>query len=175
MTKTGARRLLAVIATIAAVGAANVALAAPAFADTVAAPTTCTNAFAAPQAGPSSFDVDIPSTVVAGQPVPVTVTFAFTNSSSFRISDIDRFTQTIATTGPAANPLTVTAGSRGPLAAGATYTITESGTWTPDAAGTATFTLGDFSFRTRVFGLDIPVSCSFDSVPPAVTRTVTAP
>lgn len=84
------------------------------------------------------------------------------------------FTQAIATTGTAENPVTVTAGSQGAVANGASVTVTESGTWTPDEVGTATFTLGDFSFDTVVLGITIPVSCTFDSTPAAVSSVVSA-
>ena len=39
-------------------------------------------------------------------------------------------------------------------------------------AVTATFTLGDFSFDIVALGLTIPVSCTFDSTPPAVSSVV---
>lgn len=144
----------------------------PASADTISGSTTCTNAFTAPQAGPSSFDVGIPATAVVGEIVPVTVTFTFTNNSGYDITDANSGTQVIATTGTAANPITVTAGSTGPVANGASVSVTETGTWTPDQVGTATFTLGNFSFNTVVFGFTVPVSCTFDSTPAAVSSVV---
>jgi hypothetical protein len=40
--------------------------------------------------------------------------------------------------------------------------------------GTATFTLGGFSFDTVVLGLTIPISCTFDATPAAVSSVVSA-
>jgi hypothetical protein len=171
MIKTRVKRLLTGSAAIAAASASSLMFVAPASADTITQSTTCTNPYTAAQAGPSSFDVQIPSAVSVGQAVPITVSFTFTNNSGYTISDLNSFTQSIATTGPADNPTTVTAGSQGSVANGSSVTVTESGTWTPSAAGTATFTLGNFSFNTVVFGLTVPVSCTFDATPAAVTST----
>jgi hypothetical protein len=175
MIKTGMNRLLAGAAATAAAGTGGCLLSvAPASADTITSSTTCTNAYTGAQAGPSSFDVEIPSTAVVGDTVDVTVSFSFSNDSGYDISDLNSFTQAIATTGTAENPVTVTAGSQGEVANGSSITVTESGTWTPDEVGTATFTLGDFSFDTVVFGITIPVSCTFDSTPAAVSSAVSA-
>jgi len=146
----------------------------PASADTISSTTTCTNPYTGAQAGPSSFDVEVPASTVVGTAVPVTVSFSFTNNSGYDVSDVNGFTQAIATTGTAQNPVTVTAGSQGAVANGASVTVTESGTWTPDEAGTATFTVGNFSFNTVVFGFTVPVTCSFDSTPAAVSSVVSA-
>jgi hypothetical protein len=173
MMTNGTRRL-ASAAAVAATVAAGLMAAAPARADTIPASTTCSNPYTGSQAGPSSFDVGIPATAVVGDQVDVTVSFTFTNSSGYDISDLNSFTQAIATTGTAENPVTVTAGSQGAVPNGSAVTVTESGTWTPDEAGTATFTLGDFSFNTVVFGITVPVSCTFDATPPAVSSTVSS-
>jgi hypothetical protein len=85
---------------------------------------------------------------------------------------VNTFTQAIATTGTAQNPVTVTAGSQGAVPNGASVSVIESGAWTPDQAGTVTFTLGDFSFNTVVFGITIPITCTFDAPPEAVTSVV---
>jgi hypothetical protein len=174
MIKIGKRRLLSgtAVATL-AVGAGLIS-SGPARADTITTSTTCTNAYTGAAAGPSSFDVEIPATAVVGDPVAVTVSFPFTNSSGYDLSDANSFTQAIATTGTGENPVTVTAGSQGAVPNGTTITVTESGTWTPDQAGTATFTLGDFSFDIVAFGITIPVSCTFDSTPPAVSSVVSS-
>jgi len=66
----------------------------------------------------------------------------------------------------------VTAGSQGAVPNRSSVTVTESGTWTPDRAGTATFTLGTFTFSTVVFGLTIPVTCTFNATPAAVSSVV---
>ena len=174
MITNGMRRLTSAAAITATVAAAGLMAAAPAHADTIPASTTCSNPYTGAQAGPSSFDVEIPATAVVGDPVDVTVSFAFTNSSGYDISDLNSFTQAIATTGTTEDPVTVTAGSQGPVPNGSSVTVTETGSWTPDEAGTATFTLGDFSFNTVVFGLTIPVSCTFDTTPPAVSSTVSS-
>jgi hypothetical protein len=168
MIRTGIKCLLAV----ASAGAVVLMSVVPASADTITSSTTCTNPFTAAQAGPDSFDVAIPATAVVGQAVPVTVTFTFTNKSGFDVSDANTVSQAIATTGTAVNPLTVTAGSQGPVANGASVVVTETGTWTPDQAGTATFTLGNFSFNIIAFGFAVPVSCTFDAPPPAVSSVV---
>jgi len=55
-----------------------------------------------------------------------------------------------------------------------TNAYTGAAAWTPDQAGTATFTLGDFSFDIVAFGITIPVSCTFDSTPPAVSSVVSS-
>jgi len=174
MMTNGMRRLASAAAVAAIVAAAGLMAAAPAHADTIAASTTCSNPYTGSQAGPSSFDVEIPAAAVVGDQVDVTVSFAFTNSSGYDISDLNGFTQAIATTGTAENPVTVTAGSQGEVPNGSSVTVTETGTWTPDEAGTATFTLGDFSFNTVVFGITVPVSCTFDTTPPAVSSAVTS-
>jgi hypothetical protein len=174
MIKAGMRHLLSGVAAVAMAGAAGLMSSASASADTITATTTCTNPYTGSMAGPSSFDVEIPSTAVVGDSVDVTVSFAFTNSSGFDLSDANSFTEAIATTGTAQNPVTVTAGSTGPVANGSTVNVTATGTWTPDQVGTATFTLSDFSFNVVALGITIPVSCSFDSTPPAVDSEVSA-
>lgn len=174
MIKFGTSRLLAGIAVAALAGAAGLVSSGPASADTITSSTTCTNPYTGSEAGPSSFDVEIPATAVVGDPVDVTVSFPFTNDSGYDLSDANSFTQAIATTGTSENPVTVTAGSQGAIPNGTTITVTESGTWTPDEVGTATFTLGDFSFNIVAFGITIPVSCTFDSTPAAVSSVVSA-
>lgn len=168
MIKTGVK-YLAAAATAAAM---SLAWMAPASATTVTASTTCTNPYTAAQAGPSSFDLVVPETATVGTAVAVTVSFAFTNSSGYAISDLKAFSQAVATTGTGQNPVTVTAGSQGAVPNGSSVTVTESGTWTPDQAGTATFTLGTFTFSTVVFGLTIPVTCTFNATPAAVSSVV---
>jgi hypothetical protein len=170
MIRTGAKCLSAA----AAAGTLCLMSVAPASADTIASSTTCTNPYTGSQAGPSSFDIEVPSTAVVGESVPVTVSYTFSNNSGYAISDVNTFTQAITTTGTAQNPVTVTAGSQGAVANGSSITVTQSGTWTPDAAGDATFTLSDFSFTTVVLGLTIPVSCTFDATPGAVGSVVSA-
>jgi hypothetical protein len=144
----------------------------PARADTFPVTTSCTNPYTGEQPGPTAFDVQLPSTAVVGQSVPVSVSFTFTNASGYNIDDVNNFSQTIATTGPAPNPLTVTAGSLGAVPNGNSLTVTQTGTWTPQAEGTATFTLGNFAFNTSTFGLNIPISCTFTSAPPTVSSVV---
>ncbi|MGH3253172.1 MAG: hypothetical protein ACRDOI_44115 [Trebonia sp.] len=174
MIKVGHRRLLSGIAVAALVTAVGLTASGSARADTITSTTTCTNPYTGAQAGASSFDVEIPTATVVGNPVDVTVSFPFTNNSGYDLSDANTFTQAVATTGTVTNPVTVTAGSQGAVPNGATVTVTESGTWTPDQAGTATFTLGDFSFNIVAFGITIPVSCTFDSTPPAVSSVVSS-
>lgn len=174
MIKIRTSRLLSGITVAALAGAAGLVTAGPASADTITASTTCTNAYTGSQAGPSSFDVEIPATAVVGDTVDVTVSFPFDNNSGYDLSDVNSITQAIATTGTSENPVTVTAGSQGAVSNGSTITITESGTWTPDEVGTATFTLGDFSFDIVAFGITIPVSCTFDSTPDAVSSVVSS-
>jgi len=147
---------------------------APANADAIAATTTCTNPFTSAQAGPSSFDLEVPATAVVGQDVQVTVSFDFANNSGYDISDLNTITQAIATTGTSQNPVTVTAGSQGAVPNGTSVTVTETGTWTPDQEGTATFTLGQFSFTTVVMGFTVPITCTFDSTPPSVSTEVSS-
>jgi hypothetical protein len=168
MIRTGVRYLIA-ITTAAAV---SLMWMAPASATTITASTTCTNPYTGSQAGPSSFDLVVPATATVGTAVTVTVAFTFTNGSGYAITDLNSFTQAIATTGTSQTPVTVTAGSQGAVANGSSVTVTESGTWTPDQAGTATFTLGTFSFNTVVFGLTIPVTCTFNATPEAVSSVV---
>lgn len=170
MMRTGVKYLFAV----AAASTVGLMWMAPANADTITSSTTCTNPYTAAQAGPTDFDVEIPATAVVGTTVPVTVSYTFTNNSGYDVSDVNNFSQAIATTGTAENPITVTAGSQGAVANGSSVTVTESGTWTPDQEGTATFTLGDFSFDTVVFGFTVPVSCSFDATPASVSSVVSA-
>jgi hypothetical protein len=174
MIKIGTRRVLSGIAVATLAAAAGLISSGTARADTITAATTCTNPYTAAQAGPSSFDVEIPATTVVGTTVNATVTFTFTNNSGFDLSDTNSFTQAIATTGTAQNPVTVTAGSQGAVANGSSVTVTESGTWTPDQAGTATFTLGNFSFNIVAFGITVPVSCTFNSTPAAVSSVVSS-
>lgn len=170
MIRTGIRYAMAA----AAATAIGLMFMAPANADTITSSTTCTNPYTAAQAGPSSFDVQVPATAVVGTAVDVTVSFTFTNNSGYDLSDVNNATQAIATTGTVQNPVTVTAGSQGAVANGSSVTVSESGTWTPDQEGTATFTLGDFSFDTVVFGFTVPVSCTFDATPAAVSSVVSA-
>ena len=160
------------IKTMLVAGMLTLMWATPAAADPIATSTTCTNPYTGSQAGPDTFDVVIPATATVGEAVPVSVTFSFTNSSGYAVSDVNSFTQAIATTGTAQNPVTVTAGSQGAVPDGSSVAVTETGTWTPDQAGTATFTLGDFSFNTVVLGITIPITCTFDTPPPAVSSVV---
>ena len=175
MIKIGTRRLLCGSAVAALAVAAGLVSSGPARADTtITAATTCTNPYTGSVVGPSSFDVNIPATSVVGDTVDVTVTFPFTNDSGYDLSDANSFTEAITTTGTAENPVTVTAGSQGAIANGATVTVTASGTWTPDEVRTATFTLGDFSFNIVAFGITVPVSCTFNSTPAAVSSVVSS-
>jgi hypothetical protein len=162
-------RIYLVAATAAA---ASLMWMAPAAATTVTSSTTCSNPFTGPQAGPSSFDLVVPATATVGTAVPVTVSFTFVNSSGYAISDLNSFSHAVATTGTGQNPLTLTAGSQGTVANGASVTVTERGTWTPDRAGTATFTLGTYRFNTAVFGVTVPVTCTFNATPGAVSSVV---
>lgn len=174
MIKIGTRRQLSAVAVAVLAVAAGLMSSGPASADTITSTTTCTNPYTGAQAGPSSFDVEIPATAVVGDTVDVSVSFPFTNNSGYDLSDANSFTQAIATTGTAENPVTVTAGAQGAVPNGSTVTVAESGTWTADQAGTATFTLGDFSFNIVAFGITIPVSCTFDSTPPSVSSVVSS-
>ena len=79
---TNGMRRLAAAAAVAATVAAGLMAAAPAHADTISASTTCSNPYTGSQAGPSSFDVEIPAAAVVGDQVDVTVSFAFTNGWS---------------------------------------------------------------------------------------------
>lgn len=168
MIRTGIRCVLVAIAA----GAVAIMSVVPANAATITSATTCTNSFTGSQAGPSSFNVQIPATAVVGTAVPVTVAFTFVNNSGYAITNLTNFSQAIATTGTAQNPITATAGSQGAVANGASVTVTESATWTPSAAGTATFRIGTFTFNTIVFGLTIPVTCTFNATPAAVSSVV---
>jgi len=161
-------------ALLAAVAASVLAMVwtSPARADVFTVTTTCTNPYTGSQAGPTSFDVQIPAATVVNQAVPVVVSFTFTNSSGYNITDVNTVQQTIATTGTAQNPITVTAGSQGAVPNGTSHTVVQTGTWTPDVVGTATFTLGAFTFNTVAFGLTIPVSCTFTSAAPSLSSVV---
>ena len=169
--KNGTKALLA------AATASSLVLAwiSPAKADPFTVTTLCSNPYTGSQAGPTSFDVQIPAAVVVGEAVPVAVSFTFTNASGFNIDDVNNIRQNIAATGTGQNPVTVTAGSQGPVPNGASLTVTQTGTWTPDVAGTATFTLGDFLFDTIAFGLTIPISCTFTSAAPTLSSVVSPP
>jgi len=168
MIKTHSKALLAAVAAT----ILTMAWMSPARADVFTVTTTCTNPYTGSQAGPTAFDVQIPATAVVNQAVSVTVSFTFTNSSGYNITDVNTVSQTIATTGTAQNPVTVTAGSQGAVPNGTSHTVVQTGTWTPDVAGTATFTLGAFTFNTVAFGLTIPVSCTFTSTAPTVSSVV---
>lgn len=162
---------------LAAATASSLAMAwiSPAQADPYTVTTSCSNPYTGSQAGPTAFDVQIPATATVGQAVPVSVAFTFTNASGFNIDDVNNIRQNIATTGTGQNPVTVTAGSQGPVPNGANLTVTQTGTWTPDVAGTATFTLGDFLFDTIAFGLTIPITCTFTSAAPSLSSVVAPP
>jgi len=142
---------------------------AAASAETAEAATTCANPFTGAQPGPSSFTFTVPSTIHVGDSVAIQLSFAIANTSGFPITDLNTFAM------PAAAPVALTAGSQGAVADGGSATVTLTGTWSPSAAGTQTVAASDWTFNTVAFGLTIPVTCTFTSTPPSVTRTVTPP
>ena len=144
----------------------------PARADTFTVTTTCTNPYTGTQAGPTLFDVQVPSTVVVGQSVPVTVSFTFTNASGYNIDDVNNFSQTIFHAGPVPNPFTVTAGSLGAVPNGESRTVTQTGTWTPQAEGAATFTLGAASFDPLAYRSNDAISCTYACTPQSVSTVI---
>src|SRR5262245_25798906 len=121
-----------VVLAAATAGAVAVAWTGPAQADPFTVTTSCSNPYTGAQAGPTSFDVEIPAAAVVGQEAAVRVSFTFTNNSGFDITDVNTVTQAIATTGTGQNPITVTAGSQGAVPNGGSLTVVETGTWTPD-------------------------------------------
>ena len=165
------RRLIAAAAAAVALPgatAAAVALTATAAsAETVAATTSCSNPFTGAQPGPSSFTFTVPTTIHPGDSVPIQLSFAVANNSGFSITDLNTFSM------PDALPVALTAGSQGAVANGGAATVTLTGTWSPTATGTQTITAADWTFNTVALGLTIPVTCTFTSAPPSVTRTVT--
>ena len=150
-------------------GLASVALTAPAaYAETITSATICANPFTGAQAGPSSFTFTVPTTIHPGDSVAVQLSFTVANSSGFPITDLNTFSMAGAT------PVALTAGSQGAVANGSSVTVTLSGTWSPAATGTQTIAASGWTFNTVAFGLTIPVTCSFSSTAPSITRTVTA-
>ena len=71
MIKIGTRRLLSGIAVAALAAAAGLMSSGSASADAITATTTCTNPYTGAQAGPSSFDVEIPAMALVGGAVNV--------------------------------------------------------------------------------------------------------
>ena len=165
------RRLIAAAAAAIALPGAVLAVTAltatVASAETVAATTSCSNPFTGAQPGPSSFTFTVPTTIHPGDSVPIQLSFAVANNSGFDITDINTFSM------PGALPVALTAGSQGAVANGGAATVTLTGTWSPTATGTQTITAADWTFNTVALGLTIPVTCTFTSAPPSVTRTVT--
>jgi hypothetical protein len=169
------RRLIAAAAAIALPGpvlagsvvAAAALTATAASAETVAATTSCSNPFTGAQPGPSSFTFTVPTTIHPGDSVPIQLSFAVANNSGFDITDINTFSM------PGALPVALTAGSQGAVANGSSATVTLTGTWSPTATGTQAITAANWTFDTVALGLTIPVTCTFTSAPPSVTRTVT--
>jgi hypothetical protein len=164
------RRLLAGAVTSLAVSASGLALTATAAqAETIAATTTCTNPYTSAQAGPSSFTFTVPTVIHTGDSVPIQLSFDFANTSGYDLSDVNSFSMASAT------PVALAAGSQGAIANGATKTITLTGTWSASAAGTQAITAAGWTFNIVVGTFTIPVSCTFDSTVPSITRTVSAP
>jgi hypothetical protein len=162
------RRLLAASAVSLAVTLPGLALtSSAASAETVAASTSCANPFTGAQPGPSSFTFTVPATIHPGDSVPIQLSFAVANNSGFSITDINSFSM------PGALPVALTAGSQGAVANGSSATVTLTGTWSPTATGTQTISAAGWTFDTVALGLTIPVTCTFTSAPPSVTRTVT--
>jgi hypothetical protein len=161
-------RLLAVTAATAAIALASpVLLATAASAETVAAITSCANPFTGAQLGPSSFTFTVPATIHPGDTVPIQLSFAVANNSGFNITDINSFAM------PDAVPVALSAGSQGAVPNGGSATVTLTGTWSPTAVGPQTISTAGWTFNTVALGLTIPVTCTFTSAPPSVTRTVT--
>lgn len=162
------RRLIAAAAAAAAMALASPVLAATAAAaETVPATTSCSNPFTGAQPGPSSFTFTVPTTIHPGDSVPIQLSFAVANTSGFDITDINSFSM------PGALPVALTAGSQGAVANGSSATVTLTGTWSPTTTGTQTISAAGWTFDTVALGLTIPVTCTFTSAPPSVTRTVT--
>lgn len=164
------RRLIAGAAAGFTVSASGIALVSSAAqAETITAPTTCTNPYTSAQAGPSSFTFTVPSLIRVGTKVPVELSFVFTNDTGFAITDLNTFSMSKAT------PVALTAGSQGPVANGATKDVTLAGTWTPKAKGKQIISASSWTFNVVAVGLTIPVTCTFNSTVPSITRTVTPP
>jgi hypothetical protein len=162
------RRVLAAATASAALALPCITLASSAAsAETIAATTSCANPFTGAQAGPSSFTFTVPATIHPGDSVPVQLSFDFANTSGFSITDVNSFSM------PGAAPVALTAGSQGAIANGASATVTLTGTWSPSATGAQTISASNWTFNTVAFGLTIPVTCTFTSAPPSVTRAVT--
>jgi hypothetical protein len=138
-------------------------------AETIAATTTCTNPYTAAQAGPSSFTFTVPELIHVGDSVPIQLSFVFTNNSGFDITDINSFSMS------GAAPVALAAGSQGAVANGGTADVTLTGTWSPTATGTETISASSWTFDVIALGLTIPVTCTFDSTTPSITRTVVPP
>jgi hypothetical protein len=172
MIKSRSKALLAVVTA----GALTMTWAGPARADSFTVTTSCSNPFTPAQAGPTTFDLTVPATAVAGQPAAVTATFAFTNTTGVDIDDLNTFSEPVtAVNGSDTSTVTLTAGSQGAVPNGSSVTVTETGTWTPTTAGTTTLTAGTFTFNASAFGLTIPITCDFTSTAPAVTSVVSLP
>jgi hypothetical protein len=164
------RRLIAGAAVGVTVSASSIALmASAAQAETITAPTTCTNPYTAAQAGPSSFTFTVPSLIRVGSKVPIELSFVFANSTGIAITDITSFSMSGAT------PVALTAGSQGGVANGGTADVTLAGTWVPKATGKQIISASSWTFDVDAAGLTIPVACKFNSTVPSISRTVTPP
>lgn len=162
------RRLIALAAAAAAMALASPVLAATAAAaETVPATTSCSNPFTGAQPGPSSFTFTVPATIHPGDTVPIQLSFAVANNSGFSITDINTFAM------PDALPVALSAGSQGAVPNGGSSTVTLTGTWSPTTTGPQAITAAGWTFNTVALGLTIPVTCTFTSAAPSVTRTVT--
>lgn len=162
------RRLIAATAAAAALALASPVLAATAAsAETVPATTSCSNPFTGAQPGPSSFTFTVPATVHPGDTVPVQLSFSVANNSGFDITDLNSFAM------PGALPVALSAGSQGAVPNGGAATVTLTGTWSPTTTGPQAISAAGWTFNTVALGLTIPVTCTFTSAPPSVTRTVT--
>lgn len=170
MGRTRWRRLIAGTAAGFIVGASGIALMpSAAQAETITAATTCTNPYTAAQAGPSSFTFTVPSLIRTGTTVPIKLSFVFTNTSGIAITDLNTFSMSGAT------PVALTAGSQGGVANGGTANVTLAGTWSPKVKGTQSIKAATWTFNVAAAGLTIPVTCTFNSTVPSITRTVTPP
>jgi len=169
MGRTRWRRLIAGAAAGFTLSTASIALASTAAqAETISATTTCTNPYTAAQAGPTSFAFTVPTLIRVGDKVTIKLGFVFTNNSGVAITDLNSFSMP-------GKPVTLTAGSQGAVANGATKAVTLTGSWAPKAKGTQTISAANWTFNVVAAGFTIPVTCSFTSAVPSVTRTVTPP
>lgn len=169
MPKMSWSRALAGAAVSAAVGLSSIVMTSPAaHAEVIETATECANPFTGSQAGPSSFSLTAPTTIHVGDSVPIQFSFTFVNNSGFPITDLNSFSM------PGATPVALTAGSQGAVANGGSVTVAMTGTWSPTAKGAQTIAAtSSWTFNTIAFGLTIPVTCTFTSAPPSITRTVT--